>query len=272
MRFHLVQKDARWNEADGGGVQRMNQGLLMIDSYRSGMAILMKGVFKATTSRACEEALNACGFFQKECSLNGIPAKAGKQVGMAFFKLFLDFPFLAGRIDGVTVGKTGRRSLAVCWMQTQDHEFAGGQVELNQKRYRDLRKLNMDYQRGDEFHPENTDYSAIITHELGHTLDGYLTGLALAGYEKDGRKLTVSKYLKKQTLKQMKLKTGDVKGELSGYAQRNPAEWFAECFAEYLESQTPREMCKECMYQLRILLRREYYQGIVDLLNGCGKG
>ena len=94
----------------------MDKGLIPVDAYRSGMAILMKGVFKATTSRACEEALNACGLFLQKCSLQGIPAKAGKQIGMAFFKLFLDFPFLAGRIDGVTVYNTGGNTLARCWM------------------------------------------------------------------------------------------------------------------------------------------------------------
>ncbi len=245
----------------------MHEGLMMIDSYRSGMAILMKGVFRATTSRACEEALNACGLFKEKCSLQGIPAKAGKQVGMAFFKLFLDFPFLAGRIDGVTVYKGGGCTLAHCVMRDRDHEFAGGRVSLNLSYYRDLRKMNFDYQRGEDFHPENTDYSAVITHELAHTLDGYLTGLGLLGYEKDGRKMPVSKYLKKVTMKQLRLKAGDVREELSGYAQKNTAEWFAECFAEYMDSPTPRLMCKECMYQLRKLLREQYYQGCVDILS-----
>jgi len=245
----------------------MNRGLMPVDSYRSGMAILMKGVFKATTSRACEEALNACGFFLKKCSLQGIPAKAGKQIGMAFFKLFLDFPFLAGRIDGVTVYSSGGNTLARCWMSGADHEFSGGLVELNLRHYKDLRKMNLDYARGDEFHPENTDYSAVITHELGHTLDGYLTGLGIVGFEKDGTRLQLSKYIKKRAMKQMKLKTKDVKEELSKYAQRNPAEWFAECFAEYMESPSPRLMCKECMYQLRVLLKQVYFQECVNILN-----
>lgn len=245
----------------------MEKGLLPIEGYRRGMAILMKGVFKATTSRECEEALNASGLLMKKCSLQGIPAKAGKQVGMAFFKLFLDFPFLAGRMDGVTVYKSGGNTLARCWMSDAGHEFVGGQVELNLSHYRDLRKMNLSYQSGDEFHPENTDYSAVITHELGHALDGYLTGLGLAGQEKDGSKMQLSKYIKKRTMKQMKLKHKDVKEELSKYAQRNPAEWFAECFAEYIDSPSPRMMCKECMYQLRTLLRQAYAQECVNLLN-----
>lgn len=244
----------------------MDKGLLMIDSYRSGMAILMKGVFKATTSRECEEAFNACSLFRKKCSLQGIPAKAGKQVGMAFLKLLLDFPFLAGRIDGVTVYASSGCTLALCVMSDHKHDFAGGQVKLNLSHYRDLRKMNLDYEKGDEFHPENTDYRAVITHELGHALDGYLTGLALTGYEKNDKKMQVSKYLKQQAMKQLKLKAKDVREELSGYAQRNAAEWFAECFAEYYDSPTPRLMCKECMYQLRVLLKKEYFQGCVDLL------
>jgi len=71
----------------------------------------------------------------------------------------------------------------------------------------------------------------------------------------------------KVTMKQLRLKAGDVREELSGYAQKNTAEWFAECFAEYMDSPTPRLMCKECMYQLRKLLRKQYYQGCVDILN-----
>lgn len=244
------------------------KGLMPVDQYRRGMAILMKGVFKATTSRACEEALNACGLLKEKCSLQGVPAKAGKQVGMAFFKLFLDFPFLAGRIDGVTVYKGGGNTFACCVMCTGRRDFAGGLVKLNLSYYRDLRKMNLDYARGDEFHPDNTDYRAVITHELGHALDGYLTGLGLAGYEKDGRKMMVSTYLKKRAMKQLKLKAANVKEELSKYGQKNPAEWFAECFAEYFDSPSPRPMCKECMYQLRMLMKEAYYQRCVDILSG----
>lgn len=238
----------------------MREELRPVEGYKAGMVKLAQGMMKAQTTQDCEEVLNASGLFKSVCKLTGIPFNVAQQVAGTYFRVFRDFPFLAARIDGVGVYEGSGSVFAHCHMEGENRAFDGGAVHLNTRHFSDARKCDEAYrdvfqgmsQKG--FHPENTDYKAIISHELGHTLDGYLTGLELCGKKTNGQRNRVSEYLRKRVLKQLKLKVSDIEGEVSGYARKATFEWFAECFAEYMNSRTPRPMCMECMYQLKQLI------------------
>ena len=49
---------------------------------------------------------------------------------------------------------------------------------------------------------------------------------------------------KKAVCKESKIKVKDIGDEVSEYAKKSNAEWFAECFAEYMDSPNPRKMAK----------------------------
>nr|MCR5777276.1 hypothetical protein [Lachnospiraceae bacterium] len=122
-----------------------------------------------------------------------------------------------------------------------------------------------------KFHPIGTDYNSIIVHELGHALDGYMTKekmlnatynqygvirsslevqkrvLEKLGWDFDYVKnlrddLTLKGYNNSQiadTIKKEKEKF--ITNHISEYAAKNEKEFFAECFAEWIMSKTPRK-------------------------------
>lgn len=88
-----------------------------------------------------------------------------------------------------------------------------------------------------KFHPEGTDYKAVIAHEMGHAVMYQLS-------EKSGVNMSVRlqnaviDYFEK---KQGGLTYGDVVDGLSQYATSESGEFAAEIFAEYTMSSNPRE-------------------------------
>lgn len=113
-------------------------------------------------------------------------------------------------------------------------------VVLNSLFYDDLDKLKESYERTvkSQFHPQGTDYNSIIVHELGHALLEYIT-------KKTGK---TGAEIRDKVLKKLKIKQKDVKEHLSEYAMYKPRkahEFFAEAFAEYMTSKSPRPLAVE---------------------------
>lgn len=118
-------------------------------------------------------------------------------------------------------------------------------------------------------HPIGTDHRSIIVHELGHALDGYMTRKRLLGadYNQFGVITTSSKTAKGMVLKMLGFDRQEIADEfknqglktferrdildqrekefinkhISEYAADDEKEFFAECFAEYLMSENPRD-------------------------------
>lgn len=144
-----------------------------------------------------------------------------------------------------------------------------------------IKKYAKDVAQG--FHPIGTDHRSIIVHELGHALDGYMTKQRLldGDFNQFGIISTSSKTAKDMTLKILGFDRQEIVNELkakglktferrdileererkfiekhvSGYATgynsdgnvstKHPErEFFAECFAEYMMSDNPREAAK----------------------------
>lgn len=122
------------------------------------------------------------------------------------------------------------------------------------------------------FHPVGTDYRSVIVHELGHALDGYMTKQRLLDADFNGHGIirTTSQTAKDMTLKFLGFDRQKIAIELknqgltlfqrrdileqrernfiiqhvSEYAADNEREFFAECFAEYMTSDNPRDAAK----------------------------
>ena len=91
------------------------------------------------------------------------------------------------------------------------------------------------------FHPANTDWIGIITHEFGHAIDDYLTKtLLLAGRTPRGQDKWVSADMRPKVMRDAGFKVSDVRSQVSGYATKDHYEWFAECFCEMMRSPSPR--------------------------------
>ena len=116
------------------------------------------------------------------------------------------------------------------------------------------------------YHPAGTDYKSVIWHEYGHIF-AYTkckTGLGFAAnetlgywdgveYTKNIRGRTYEKGVLRDAAKSLKITQKEFKANISRYAEKNPAETFAEAFAEFNTSKNPRPECIALMKAAGIL-------------------
>ena len=237
--------------------------LMVIDDYKDRMRMLSSAITECRTSRSMETKVNESGLFITHADIAEMPYSMARHVLMGYFNVLLGYPFMAGRIGAMSVYRTrGRGAIARCSM------MGTGEVTFNLYYYKNPARFNETMRRCEAtgYHPENTTWKSVVYHELGHTLDGYLTKLGICGMTRTGDPVPLSRYVRKHTLRSLGMKVSQIREESSGYAGNRICEWFAECFCEYQESPTPRRMCVEGMYHLDQLLRRQYAQCCVDLL------
>lgn len=189
-------------------------------------------------------------------SLNGCDVDTAKGIYTACETLFTKFPMLKGKLNSIS-GKT-----LSGFTYAQCHIGLGhGGVEFNTTYFKDIAKVEKSF-AGDlkaGFHPAGTTWQGIIIHEFGHAVDDYLTNTEhIAGTQKNGWKPKwVSAAMRPVVMRSCGLKIADIKSAVSGYATKDHWEWFAECFAEYVESEDPRPVAAEFGKQLE-----EYLKGV----------
>lgn len=141
--------------------------------------------------------------------------------------------------------------------------------------FSDYKELKKRYDRDVrmQFHPEGTYADAIIIHEMGHQLDGYLTRNRVWGGKISIYGTTrTSAAVKREVLQQLGYfdyirveraewsrmgykgrelnealefsKKEFITKHISEYANKNEREFFAECFSEYMTSKKPREAAR----------------------------
>ena len=174
----------------------------------------------------------------KSLSLAGCDLECAKGAYTACEQIFNRYPQLIGKLNSISVADLSRGTYAQCMVG-----FGHGGVTLNKRFFSDSAKLAQsiarDLQAG--FHPANTDWIGIITHEFGHAIDDFLTNIEyLAGSTPRGRTKWVSAEMRPRVMRDAGFKVSDTRREVSGYATKDHYEWFAECFCEFMRSPTPR--------------------------------
>ena len=186
-------------------------------------------------------------------SLDGCDLETAKAVFEAHQLVFDRFPQLVGKLNSVATANLKPSVYAQCSVG-----FGHGGVTVNRWHFHDATKLSQSYNKGvaSGFHPKNTQYRSIVTHELGHAVDDYLTNVQRAsGMVNHWKPKWVSADLRPKVMRSCKMKVADAYTEVSGYATKDHFEWFAECFAEYMESPTPRKVATEFGKQLEVIMK-----------------
>ena len=188
----------------------------------------------------------------KSISLAGCDLESAKAVYNAFEQVFSKYPQLIGKLNSVNTASLSAMTYAQC-----SFGLGAGGIAVNTMHFNDfsklVRSLEKDIQYG--FHIPIPKPETIVVHELGHAVDDYLTyTLHLAGFNGWKPKI-VSSALRPKVMKACGMKIGDIRTEVSGYATKDAQEWLAECFAEYICSDTPRTVAAELGKQLDELLK-----------------
>ena len=216
--------------------------------------------------------MNEQGWYASgKVDLTGCDIDSAKSIASAYQQVFDKFPNLKGRIDAPDAKPVGMNKNTYAWCYTR----TGGKVQVNPDVYNNWQKVVDSYNRDvlNGFHPKGTTAESIVTHEVGHAIDGLLArGGVLGGYTKSGEFRYASSSMKTTImnraakideniyasleLDRMYKGSYTVSQYVSEYATKNPREWFAECFAEYITSANPRTVATEFGKELEKLIGR----------------
>lgn len=216
------------------------------------------------TTQDVEDLLKSQGWFYSEVidgtrydsnnlsSLKGCDFEAAKEVYSAYERIYTKYPQLKEKLNGISCSALPYHTYAQCTVG-----IGHGGIAINQKHFSNHAKLIESYERDLKagFHTANTTYRSIVTHEVGHAIDDYLTNTLHAAGMSGWKPKWVSATLRPKVMRACGLKISDIEKNVSGYATQNHLEWFAECFAEYVESPNPRPVAQKFGEMLEELLK-----------------
>ena len=212
-----------------------------------------KGVYACTSVEQVQQMMSDNGWFDESntngVNLSGVDLKAAQEIYTAYEQVFERYPDLQGWFKPVQAEALGSNTYANC-------RLVGGKVTVNKSYYSDTEKLSQRYAEDVKsgWHPANTDWRGIVTHEIGHAVDGLLSMKGVNGaslFDTWQKKANpISKQMKSSVNKAAKTKIKETEANVSRYATKNHLEWFAECFAEFMTSPSPRPVAKEFGKQL----------------------
>lgn len=193
------------------------------------------------------KAVNSAGWFKDKLYLQGLDADSAKHVVSAYQRIFDRFPALKGQFTAPRIAATtNSNAYASCATATN------GQIILNKSKFASwdalVRAYTSDVSMG--FHPEGTTAEAVIIHEFGHAIDGWL---ARSGMVKTDTEYASSVLIEK-AFDKSGMSTATVGWQVSSYAKKNDRECFAECFAQGMDSKDQSSLTKELMKDLDRLL------------------
>jgi len=263
------------------------------NAYQAQFTRDINSLSEARTSKQVEDFMKKQGWFRKvydrelvgdpteqryetrmirdtnnEINITGTDLIGSKEIYKAYEQVFDRYPQLKEKFGPVEVKDLGITNFNVYgWCEYS----TDGKVELNKFKYENTVKLPALFQNDVDqgYHPKGTDWTAIVTHELGHSIDGYLTfrlddsditEFGNHNFTGTGNKIHkgFSEYLIDSISKEMDItdKT-DYKELISEYAIKNEKEFFAEGFMEFIKSDNPRPAAIEVGKQL------DYWMGKV---------
>lgn len=185
-------------------------------------------------------------------TLQGCDLECAKGIYKSFEGVFDNLPELVGQLNSINAATLNGTTYARCMVG-----LGRGGISVNKKYFSNIELLKRTYANdlAHGFHPAGTQWNSIVTHEIGHAVDDYLSNtLHLAGFN-GWKPKYVSAYLRPKVMKACGLKISDTRTAVSGYATQDSKEWFAECFCEWMDSETPRPVAAEFGKQLTELMK-----------------
>lgn len=206
------------------------------------------------------EQMDKQGWFAKgEANLEGLNSDTQQVIYEKHKKVFEKFPQIKGQFEAPKVGSV---------RNGQAQYFGGtgkGQVTLDKDTFTNIERYANNFLENVEngHFPKGLEWGSAVTHELGHAIDDYLTMEKHAGgfNMKTLVPNDASQVLRTEVLKELKLGQIDIGGELSNYATKSHREFFAEAFAEYMDSTSPRPVAQLLGEKLEKLMEKVVSNG-----------
>lgn len=260
----------RYDNINGVPVSEMTYNKWVASKSASGgtLEFTQVGIGKAKSVKEINDMMTASGVFKPgRVDLTGCDLDSAKAIASSYEQVFYRYPQLKGKVYPPDAHPTGMNRNTYAWCYSR----SSGKVQVNPKIFDDWNKVVKEYEHDVEtgWHPFGTTAESIVTHEIGHAVDGLLAREGvLGGVTSSGEFRFASLSLKNTIIKRAaKLdpeidfaitwgKNTVISDFVSRYASKNNQEWFAECFAEYITSADPRTIAKEFGKELEKLLKK----------------
>lgn len=188
--------------------------------------------------------------------IRGMNEEAANSLMSGTKKAFEKCPFLKDEVLGVELYSMDDDTYALYDKSTiyiNSKKFA-----VTKEQYEDC-KQHYEKEVRVNFHPKGTTVESVVIHELGHAVDDYLSRKVID--KKSPASKDVSSRIQDKVLNSSANNGESVKSQLSGYAEYNHKEFFAEAFSEAISSPNPRGMAQSVMKELDTYIKAEQ-QGV----------
>lgn len=209
---------------------------------------------------------------ESQADLIGCDLDSAKSIAAAYEQVFAKYPQLKGRFDAPNAHPVDMDDNTYAWCYLRRN----GLVQVNPNKYNNWQSISRQYEYDVEtgWHPYGTTAESVVTHEIGHAIDGLLAReRILGGVTASGEYRYASSTLKNTIMKRAAKLDEDIADNMefdkmvgngteavsmsvSRYATKNNQEWFAECFAEYITSANPRVVATEFGKELEKLVAK----------------
>lgn len=272
----IDQSDAPRNDKLGG--MSYEEWKNEHQKFKTEVPTLQTQIGKSTDVDQINAIMNGQGWFRKNAAgiqsianLTGCDLESAKSIAASYQRVFEKYPQLVGKLDAPNASPKGMGDDTYAWCYIRQN----GRVQVNPNKYNNWSTVVAQYERDmrSGWHPYGTTAESIVTHEIGHGIDGLLAREGvLGGYTSSGEFRYASSSMKATIMKRAAKLDQSIAEDLdydrtfkanlavehsvSGYAAKDPQEWFAECFAEYITSAKPRTVATEFGKELEKLLGR----------------
>lgn len=235
-KTHYVPNDMKYSDWKKVYVDKE----LSPDQWLNRNNVVDPGTIKFNATSEVAQAITDAMQFKNPADLTGVPVDVALGIRERYNNVIDRYPDLVGQFKTLGIRERGGNTYASCYVHS-------GDINVNVQYFGDAAKLAKSYERDllTGFHPAGTDGYSIITHEIGHAVDGYMTRNGIAEIGSGFNIKNASTVIRKRALKELKMALKDVPKEVSRYGAKNDAEFFAEAFAEYMDSKSPRPVAKK---------------------------
>ena len=230
------------------------------------IAKLNADLASATSTVDVVTALEASGLMNTPTeNFNLMSMETARGVGQAYSDICSKFPFLAGNLGKARLAPKGSRTYGECVMSS-------GSIDLSSGLFRRGKEADFatafSNDMSTQYHPKGAMSKgaayAVVSHEWGHALEGRIENLMKASgvdtTEKRKKRYFISGRIRDKALSNLSLQNDPaiITGALSGYANQDSAEFFAEAVSELLTSPSPRPLAAEVGKILERILKNDF--------------
>lgn len=211
----------------------------------------------------CESKLKSMLKDGAEVNLSGIDPKLAESTVKSVQTVLDKYPTVKDAFGGFTTDDPESGYFAEHQGSYACYSPSTGKIHINKQKYSNKEELEKSYQEAvnKKHFPEGTTAESAVVHEMGHAIDRYVSLKTIDPWKVNWGGETISGRIWNTDIRAAKKKgepmTGkSIRDNLSGYATKNPHEYFAEAFSEAITSPAPRKTATSIVKRMETYIKK----------------